>query len=77
MERRQRGVSATEKYRRLTEQPMQRRARPRGFLALTSTTKGNKRMEFVNRHITAAISMRRCALLKTRSADLKRSNLVR
>jgi hypothetical protein len=42
----------------------------------TSSTNGDKRMEFVNRDFSAAINIRRCAVLKTRPEELTPSNVV-
>jgi hypothetical protein len=56
---------------------MERRARVRGLLALVSTTtKGKKRMEFVNRGFNAAINVRKCAVLEKRPPELARENFV-
>jgi len=56
---------------------MERRAKVRGLLASVSTTSdGKKRMEFVNRGLNAAINIRRCAVLETRTPELTRENFV-
>jgi hypothetical protein len=41
------------------------RSRVLAILALMSSTRGNKRMEFVNRDFSVAINIRTCALLYT------------
>jgi hypothetical protein len=59
------------KYRALTEEQMERRANVRGLLALVSTTtNGNKRMEFVNRDFNAVINVRRYAVMEQRPPEL-------
>jgi len=45
-------------------------ARVLAILALVSSTRGNKRMEFVTRGFNAAINIRRCVVLKTRHDGL-------
>jgi hypothetical protein len=58
------------KYGPLKEEPMERRAKVRGLLALVSTTNdGKKRVDFVNRDFNAAINIRRCAVLETRPPE--------
>jgi len=52
-------------------------ARVPALLALMSSTiGGNRSMELVNRDFKATINIRRYALLKTRPADLTRSNFA-
>jgi len=65
------------KYRALTEEQMERRANVRGLLALVSTTtNGNKRMEFVNRDFNAVINVRRYAVMEQRPPESTRENYV-
>jgi hypothetical protein len=65
MEKCQRSPEVIRKYGTLTEEQMERSAKVRGLLALVSTTpNGMKRMEFVNRDLNAAISIRKCAVLE-------------
>jgi hypothetical protein len=53
------------KYGPLKEEPMERRAKVRGLLALVCTTSdGKKRMEFVNRDFNAAIKIRKSAVME-------------
>jgi len=51
-------------------------ARVLEILAIMCSTSGEKRMEFLNRDFNAAIHIRRCAVLKTRSAELTRPNFL-
>jgi len=67
------GSDDIENYGELMEQKIERRAKVRGLHALVSTSSCKQRMEFVNRGFNAAISIRRCAVLKTRSAELTRT----
>ena len=55
---------------------MAQRTRLRGLLVSISSTSGNKHMEFTNRDFNAAISTRRCAMLKTIPDGQTRSNFV-
>jgi hypothetical protein len=73
----QRSPEDMKKYRGPTEEQMERRARLRGWLALvSSTTNGEKRMEYVNRDFNAAINIRRCAVIERRPPELARENFV-
>jgi hypothetical protein len=47
-----------------------------GILALVRSTNGIASMAFVNKAFNAAINIRRCAVLKTRPAELTRSKFV-
>jgi len=55
---------------------MAQRARVRDLLSLMSSCSGKKRVEIVNADFDSAINIRRCALMKTRPAELTRSNDV-
>jgi hypothetical protein len=75
MEKCQRSPEEIAKYGPLTEEQVERRAIFRGLLALVSTTpNGTKRMEFVNRDFTAALNVRKCAVLETRPPEWTRGN---
>ena len=77
MEKCQRSPEEIAKYGPLTEEQMERMAKVRGLLALTSTTKdGRKRMEFVNRGFHAAINVRRCAAMEKRPSESTRGNFI-
>jgi len=77
MEKCQRSPEDMAKYRQLTEEQMERRAKVRGLLALVSTTpNGTKRMDFVNRDFITAINIRRCAVLENRPPEMTRENFV-
>ena len=77
MEKCQRSPEDIAKYRQLTEEQMERRAKVRGLLALVSTTpNGTKRMDFVNRDFITAINIRRCAVLENRPPEMTRENFV-
>jgi hypothetical protein len=43
---------------------------------VSTTRTGKKRMEFVNRDFNAAINVRRCAVLETRTPELTREDFV-
>jgi len=65
------------KYGPLKEEPMERRAKVRGLLALVCTTSdGKKRLEFVNRDFNAAIKITICAVLESRPPELPRENVI-
>jgi len=71
-EKRQPSASAIEKHGLLAEPQMGRMARVRGLFALMNSASGKKCMEFLNRVFSAAIMIRRCALLEMiRAADAK------
>jgi len=70
MERRQRIIAATEKLRELTEPDLAMRAHILAVPTMLRSTRGNKRMKFVNRDVNAAINFRRSAVLKTRPAEI-------
>jgi len=56
---------------------MKRRAKVRGLVASACTTSdGKKRIDFVNRDFNAAINIRRCAVLETRTPELTREDFV-
>lgn len=76
MEKRQRIPEDVRKYGALTEEQMGRRAKVRGLFALPCTGGGKKRMESVSRDLIAAISIRRCAVLKKRPAEQTRANFA-
>jgi len=76
MEKCQRSPENIKKYRALTEERMERRAKVRGLLALAYTINGKKRMEFVNRDFDAAIYLRRYALVERRPPELTREGFV-
>jgi len=66
MEKCQRSLDDTKKYRPLTEEQTERRAKVRGLLALVCTTNdGKKHMAFVNRDYNAAINTTRYAVMET------------
>jgi len=48
----------------------------RGLLALVRTINGKKHMELVNRDFTAAINIRKCAVLEERPPESTRENFV-
>jgi len=78
MGKRQRTPEDIEKHRAVTQEQMQRGAKPRGLLALVSTTSDSKkRIEFVNRDFHATISIRGCAVLEKRPALLTLTNFIR
>jgi len=52
------------------------RARVLKLLAIVRSTSGTARKEIKNRDLNATINIRRCAVLKARSAELTRSNFV-
>jgi len=77
IEKCQRSPEEIAKYRPLTEEQMERRAKVRGLLALVSTTSdGKKRMESVNRDFNAAINIRKCAVLEKRPPEWTRENFI-
>jgi len=77
MEKCQRTPEDIKKYGALTEEQTERRAKVRGLGALVSTTtNGEKRMEFVNRDFNAAINTRKCAVLETRPPESTRENFL-
>jgi len=77
MEKCQRTPEDIKKYGALTEEQTERRAKVRGLGALVSTTtNGEKRMEFVNRDFNAAINTRKCAVLETRLPESTRENFL-
>jgi hypothetical protein len=53
-----------------------KRARVLTTIVKVSSTRGNKRIEFVNRDFNAAINIMRCTVLETRPEELRRSKLV-
>jgi len=59
------------------ETVMAQKARVRVILPIVSSTRGNKRTEFINRDFNAAINTRQCGVLKTRPEELTRANFVR
>jgi len=66
MEKCLRSLDDTKKYRPLTEEQTERRAKVRGLLALVCTTNdGKKHMAFVNRDYNAAINTTRYAVMET------------
>jgi len=72
----QRGASAIEKYGELKQHQMALKARVRGQLALVSSTRGYKRMDFANQDSNAAINIRKCLVPEKRPAELTRANFV-
>jgi len=76
METGQRSALAIETNRERRERQIVQRARVRGLLALTSSTRGNKRIEFVNRDLNAAIHTRRCAALKKGPRHVTRASFT-
>jgi len=73
----QRSASVIENLRELKEQQMALRARVLATPTLISSTRCNNRLEFLNRDFNAAINISRCAVLKTRPAELAPSTFVR
>jgi len=76
METGQRSALAIETNRERRERQIVQRARVRGLLALTNSTRGNKRIEFVNRDLNAAIHTRRCAALKKGPRHVTRASFT-
>jgi len=58
------------------ETPKVQRARILGILALVCWNRSMKRKKLVKLDVNATINTRQCALLKTRSAELRRSSFV-
>jgi len=52
------------------------RPRVRGILALLNSTRGKKRMEFVNRDLSADTKISRCVVLKRTPPQLTRMNFM-
>jgi len=70
MEKCQRSFEDIAKYGPMTGEQMETRANVRGLLALVSTVNGNeKRMEYVNRDLNAALNIRKCAVLEKRPPE--------
>jgi hypothetical protein len=76
MEKSQQSAPAIEKHGGLTEQQIAQRARVLIIHKIVSSTRGDKRMEFVNRFYNSTINFRQCMALKTRPEEKRRSNFV-
>jgi hypothetical protein len=71
----QRSPGDTEKYGALTQEQMAMNgARVRGLPALVRSIRGKNRIEFLYRDFNAALDIRRCAMLESRSPGLTRTN---
>ena len=76
VEKSERGASAIEKHEELTQQQVALRALDRELLALVSSSRSNKCMEFAYQDFNAAINISRCAVQKARPAALTRANVM-